>query len=61
MNTSTYGTPPLLMEQFEAVRAALQEAGINTLIIPERSAVQRPNALLQMLVHEAMCNPATPA
>ncbi|TXT37995.1 MAG: hypothetical protein FD135_3217 [Comamonadaceae bacterium] len=58
MNTSTHGTPPLLMEQFDTVRTVLQEAGIHALNIPARHAVQRPNALLQMLRDEALCNHA---
>lgn len=46
------------MEQFDTVRTALQEAGIHALNIPARHAVQRPNALLQMLRDEALCNHA---
>jgi hypothetical protein len=55
MNTLRPGTSRLLIEQFDDARAALQAAGINALNIPARSAVQRPNALLQMLMKEAFC------
>lgn len=57
MDTSKPGTSPLLLEQFDDARAALQAAGINALDIPARSAMQRPNALLQMLMEEAFGNP----
>jgi hypothetical protein len=61
MDTSKPGTSPLLIEQFDDARAALQAAGVDALNIPARSAMQRPNALLQMLSEEAFCKHIQPA
>lgn len=50
---------PSLMEQFDEARAALQEAGQAALDLPPRAALQRPNALLQMLEDEAASSRST--
>lgn len=51
---------PSLSEQFSDLRAALQEARLQGLDIPARSATQRPNAFVQMLDAEGPGNNATP-
>lgn len=51
---------PLLSEQFGELRAALQEARVQGLDIPARSAAQRPNAFVQMLDAEGLGNGASP-
>ena len=49
---------PLLSAQFAEVRSALQQAGIAELPLPSRSAVQRPNAFVQMLEAEVLAGSA---
>lgn len=45
---------PSLSAQFAELRAALQQAGVEALQLPSRSAVQRPNAFVQMLEAEGL-------
>lgn len=40
---------PLLTAQFDEIRLALAEAGLDGLQIPDRQSLQRPNAFDQML------------
>jgi hypothetical protein len=61
MDTSKPETSPLLIEQFADARAALQAAGIDVLNVPARSAMLRPNVLLQMLPAESFCKHIQPA
>lgn len=49
-----------LMAQFDDLRAALREAGLQGLDLPARGAAERPNAFLQMLEEEAASNIAPP-
>ena len=42
-----------LSDQFSAARAALLEAGLTELSLPERSSLERPNAFVQMMRDEA--------
>ena len=50
---------PLLSAQFAELRSALQPAGIAELQLPSRSAVQRPNAFVQMLDAEGLARAPT--
>lgn len=45
---------PSLSAQFAELRAALQQAGFEELPLPNRSAVQRPNAFVQMLESDGL-------
>lgn len=45
-----------LTAQFDELRAALREAGLQGLDIPARATTERPNAFLQMLAQEAASN-----
>ena len=45
---------PSLTRQFAELRLALQQARIDPLDIPARSATQRPNAFVQMLEDEGL-------
>jgi prevent-host-death family protein len=40
---------PSLSAQFDELRSALQQAGVEAFTLPSRSDVQRPNAFVQML------------
>jgi prevent-host-death family protein len=45
---------PSLSAQFAQARSVLQQAGVAELSLPSRSAVQRPNAFVQMLEAEGL-------
>ena len=50
---------PSLLAQFAELRAALQQAGVEALALPGRSAAQRPNAFVQMLEAEGLVGTST--